>query len=233
MRTIPSGKNFPLRRFLGVSEAPRASAYRLIVTVGPAQIFGPVERKVLPGKQSLRGTGYFENEWDFWLYPQIPEPPRPSAACPPSNAPEVLVTRSWEEAEKRLRAGGRVLFVPRNSDLDWTSPPLDTVPVFWNRLMGPAWGRMLGLWIDRPLTETRSRTLDGFVTGETFDWQWAELVRNVRAVNLDRLPPLLAPTVWAIDDWNRNYKLGVIFECSVGDGRLLVSADHVANVQTR
>ena len=30
--------------------------------------------------------------------------------------------------------------------------------------------------------------------------------------------------VWAIDDWNRNYKLGVIFECAVGDGKLLVSA---------
>ena len=28
----------------------------------------------------------------------------------------------------------------------------------------------------------------------------------------------------AIDDWNRNYKLGVMFECAVGDGRLFVSA---------
>jgi len=46
---------------------------------------------------------------------------------------------------------------------------------------------------------------------------------HVRAVNLDRLTPELEPIVWAIDDWNRNYKLGVIFECSVGDGRLLMS----------
>ncbi len=34
----------------------------------------------------------------------------------------------------------------------------------------------------------------------------------------------LEPVVWAIDDWNRNYKLGLIFECAVGDGKLLVSA---------
>jgi hypothetical protein len=34
----------------------------------------------------------------------------------------------------------------------------------------------------------------------------------------------LDPVVWAIDDWNRNYKLGVIFEGAVGDGKLLVSA---------
>src|SRR6185295_20238226 len=47
---------------------------------------------------------------------------------------------------------------------------------------------------------------------------------NVRAINLDHLPTDLEPVVWAIDDWNRNYKLGVIFEGTVGDGKLLVSA---------
>ena len=54
------------------------------------------------------------------------------------------------------------------------------------------------------------------------------IISNVRAVNLDRLPAELEPVVWAIDDWNRNYKLGVIFECAVGDGRLLVSAIDVS-----
>ena len=37
-------------------------------------------------------------------------------------------------------------------------------------------------------------------------------------------PRELKPIVWAIDDWNRNWKLGVIFECNVGAGKLLVSA---------
>jgi len=35
--------------------------------------------------------------------------------------------------------------------------------------------------------------------------------------------------VWAIDDWNRNYKLGLLFEVGVGDGRLLISAFDVEN----
>ncbi|MES2920562.1 MAG: hypothetical protein V4819_03395 [Verrucomicrobiota bacterium] len=34
----------------------------------------------------------------------------------------------------------------------------------------------------------------------------------------------MRPIVSAIDDWNRNWRLGVIFECRVGKGRLLVSA---------
>jgi hypothetical protein len=63
-----------------------------------------------------------------------------------------------------------------------------------------------------------------FPTGTSFDWQWAQILGNARAINLDNMPVALEPTVWAIDDWNRNYKLGLIFECAVGEGKLLVSA---------
>jgi len=70
--------------------------------------------------------------------------------------------------------------------------------------------------------------LGDFPSDSHFDWQWAPLMNNVRAINLDRLPELLKPAVWAIDDWNRNYKLGVIFECAVGHGKLMVSAIDVS-----
>ena len=79
------------------------------------------------------------------------------------------------------------------------------------------------------LEETKSQALIAFPTASHFDWQWADIIQNVRAVNLDSLPAELEPVVWAIDDWNRNYKLGVIFELAVGDGRLLVSAFDVTN----
>jgi hypothetical protein len=91
------------------------------------------------------------------------------------------------------------------------------VPIFWNALMGPTWSRMLGLWCD-----TNSPALAGFPTAANCDWQWSELVHNARAVNLDHLPRDLTPIVSAIDDWNRNDKLGVIFEAKVGAGKLLI-----------
>lgn len=188
-RTIPLGKNTPLGR----------------VTVDLAKLAAPRQYKLVVG---IKGTAA-KNDWNFWLEP-------PDSDVDP--APGVLVTRSWDEAETKLAEGGKVLYVPRRADLDWTSPPLDDVPVFWNRLMGPAWGRMLGL-----LNDTRHPALAAFPTEANFDWQWAEIVRGARAVNLDRLPRALEPIVWAIDDWNRNYKLGLIFECRVGRGRLLVS----------
>jgi len=78
---------------------------------------------------------------------------------------------------------------------------------------------MLGLWCD-----TNHPALAGFPTEPNCDWQWTQIVRGVRPVNLDKLPRGLQPIVSAIDDWNRNWKLGAIFEAKVGAGRLLVSS---------
>jgi beta-galactosidase len=181
----------------------------------------PLGRIVVPAEKlaALTATGQYKlvvgladtdiaNDWDFWLYPKAGT----------SGAAGVLVTHSWPEAEGRLAEGGTVLYLPRKADLDWTSPPLADVPVFWNRLMNPGWSRMLGLWIDRD-----HPALAGFPTTDHFDWQWAELAAGSRAMNLDRLPRGLQPIVQPIDDWNRNYKLGALFEARVGPGRLMIS----------
>ena len=56
-------------------------------------------------------------------------------------------------------------------------------------------------------------------------------MNNVRSVNLSQAPRSLRPIVSAIDDWNRNWRLGVIFECNVGPGRLLVSAINLDNAR--
>ncbi len=151
----------------------------------------------------------FANDWNFWLYPSN-QPPAPSHA-------NFLATSSPAEAEQALAQGKKVLFTPRLADLSWWSPPLARVPIFWNALMGPTWSRILGLWCD-----TNSPALAEFPTDANCDWQWTDIIRNSRAVNLDGLPHNLKPIVSAIDDWNRNYKLGVIFEARVGNGKLLV-----------
>jgi hypothetical protein len=181
--------------------------------VSVAKIHARLEGLAGPGayvlEAGVRGAaGAFTNRWNIWVYP------RPASNAEPAD---VFVTSSWDEAEPKLAAGGTVLFLPRNADLDWTSPPLAEVPVFWNRLMNPAWGRMLGLWCD-----TNNPALAGFPTEPNCDWQWTQIIRGVRAVNLDRLPRGLQPIVQAIDDWNRNWKLGLVFECKVGSGKLMV-----------
>jgi hypothetical protein len=168
-----------------------------------------------PGKYTLavflQDTA-ISNTWTFWLYPET------ISDVTPTN---VLMTSSPEAAKKALADGGKVLFTPRLADLSWWSPPLARVPIFWNALMGPTWSRMLGLWCD-----TNSPALATFPTDANCDWQWTEIIGKSRAINLGQLPRDLKPIVSAIDDWNRNYKLGVIFEARVGKGKLLVcSAD--------
>lgn len=240
-RTIPIGKNISLGKIMvDLAKFGPWSNPNLVVTVGPESLFSPIARDIIPGPKAIKGVTYFQNEWNFWVYPagdpeeyfaRHLETAVEATDCPPARDQNVLVTSSWDEAEQRLAAGGRVLFLANNSNLSWHSPPLDSVPIFWNRLMSPSWSRMLGLWIDRAdISKGKSHTFDWFPTDSYFDWQWAEIIQNVRAVNLDNMPAELEPVAWAIDDWNRNYKLGVVFELAIGsDGKLLVSAFDVSN----
>ncbi len=197
-REIPRGKNIPLGQISAeLANLPAPAAYKLVV--------------------GLADTGA-ENDWGFWVYPAKIDPAVPS---------DVLVTSTWPEAEARLEAGGKVLFVPTPRDFDPSkSPTMKRTPVFWNIQMTvrpprnptPQFDGMLGL-----LCDPRHPALAGFPTEPNCDWQWTPLIAGVRSVNLTGAPRDLRPIVATIDDWNRNWRLGVIFECAVGRGRLLVS----------
>jgi hypothetical protein len=205
-KDIPIGKNIPLGK----------------VSVDLSRLAAPRQYQLAVG---LRNTAV-KNTWAFWLYPTntLGLAPGSAGVSPPVEPPDVLVTSSWAEAERRLDAGGKVLFQPRTADLDWTCPPLENLPIFWNRLMNPGWARMLGLWCD-----AKHPALAEFPTEASGDWQWMQLVRGARGFNLGHFPMDLQPIVQVIDDWNRNWKLGAIFECRVGQGRLIVSVFDLTN----
>ena len=188
-QTINIGKNIPLGKI------------QLALAALPA----PQAYRLVVG---LRGSSV-QNDWNIWLYP----------AAATQDPAGVLVTHSWAAAEARLAKGGKVLFLPLAADLDWSGPPLDAVPVFWNRLMNPQWGRMLGVWVD-----SQHPALAQFPTDRFNDWQWNELVKGTRTINLDHLPPALQPIVQPIDDWNRNFKLGLLVEAKVGNGKLITAS---------
>ncbi len=76
------------------------------------------------------------------------------------------------------------------------------------------------------LCNPKHPALARFPTDFFQDWQWEEIVTNAQAMVLDTLPEELRPIVQPIDDWNTNRKLGLVWECRVGTGKLLVcSAD--------
>jgi beta-galactosidase len=178
------------------------------VTVDLSKVPAPREYRLVVG---LTGTKV-ENDWNLWLYP-TPAPVNPQAAG-------VFETDDWNGALDYLSKGGKVLYEPGANNLNASvNPGLDNVPVFWNRQMNPNVSAMLGLWCN-----TAHPALAEFPTEGYCDWQWADMVRGVHAINLGGVPAGLKPIVSAVDDWNRNWKLGVIFEAKVGPGRLMVSA---------
>ena len=82
---------------------------------------------------------------------------------------------------------------------------------------------MLGMTV-----ESGHPALAQFPTEAFGDWQWIDLVGRSRAINLAGLPGNLQPIVQPVDDWNRNWKLGMLFEASVGTGKLVVCSIDIA-----
>jgi hypothetical protein len=224
-RDIPIGKNIPLGKVSAdLSKLTAPAAYRLIVSVGDGVRSLKSSETQMSVPPHVGSYKTFENDWNFWLYPAHVDTNTPS---------DVLVTHNWSESATRLAAGGKVLFMPGAGDLDPARcPPMKNIPVFWNTQMTvrppanptPKFDAMLGL-----LCDIKHPALAEFPTEENCDWQWIQLVDNVRSVNLANAPASLRPIVSAIDDWNRNWRLSVIFECNVGPGRLLVSAINLDN----
>jgi len=65
--------------------------------------------------------------------------------------------------------------------------------------------------------------LKDFPTNYHSDWQWWDAMSHSNAIRLDAVADKLQPIVRVIDDWVTAQPLGLIFECQVGKGKLLVS----------
>jgi hypothetical protein len=178
------------------------------ITLDLAQLAAPAKYQLIVG---LKNTP-FENDWNLWVYPAKPAIEAPA---------EVLVTNLFNDAVlAHLDAGGKVLLLTPKLAVE--HPKGSFTPIFWNRYMFNSQScQTLGL-----LCDPEHPALRGFPTDFHSDWQWEEIVTHSRAVVMDSLPKKLRPIVQVIDDWNTNRKLGLVFECRVGKGRLLVcSAD--------
>ncbi len=186
------------------------------IEVNLGQFDTPQAGKLVVG---LKGTP-FENDWNVWIYP---------ARLGAEGPKDVLITPALDsEALARLDAGGRVLLLPPR--LSRQHPRLGFEPIFWNRYMFNTQGRQtLGL-----VCNPRHPALAKFPTEFFQDWQWDEIVSRAEGMVLDTLPRELRPIVQVIDDWNTNRRLGLIWECRVGNGRLLVcSADLSKDLEKR
>jgi hypothetical protein len=156
---------------------------------------------------SLNGTKYM-NDWDIWVYPtnKVLE-----------SAASVAICDKWDSAKQMLAKGKTVVFFA-NKTYTSASIPGRFLPVFWSPVWFPTQRpNTMGLLCDpgHPFFEK-------FPTEFYSNWQWYHLMENSRLFKLDDAPPSFHPIVQVIDNFERNCRLGVVFEAKVGNGKLLV-----------
>ncbi len=134
-----------------------------------------------------------------------------------------------EEAVALLERGENVLLMPKPGGLSpahtvegtyctdfWCYPMFRSISESMNK---PVPVGTLGLLID----ETHP-ALAAFPSESHSTYPWWSIVMHSRSFILDGMPKELQPIVQTIDNFERNHKLGLLFECRVGEGSLLVCA---------
>jgi hypothetical protein len=156
---------------------------------------------------ALKGTP-FANDWDIWVYPPNAEITAPA---------DVVVARRWDEANKALAEGRKVLLLTVTVN-PAMSRPGKFLPVFWSSVWFPnRQPSTMGI-----LCDPKHPALAQFPTEFYSNWQWYDLIQNSRTMILDATPATFRPIVQVMDTFERNGKLGNLFEARVGKGSLLV-----------
>lgn len=155
----------------------------------------------------------FENSWSIFVYP---------ASLPVVNE-SVLVTQQLDEkALQTLNNGGKVLLTIKKGSIkpeNGGNVEVGFSSIFWNT----AWTKgqpphTLGI-----LCDPKHPALKSFPTEYHSNWQWWDGMSHSNAIRLDAVAPGIQPIVRIIDDWVTARPLGLLFECKVGKGKLLVS----------
>lgn len=194
------------------------------VAIGSNQKMGDIKYSLFSIKQAgkftltvfLDRTDY-RNKWDIWVYPkELSE-----------NTGEVLYTRSFDEAEEALKSGKTVLLNPAIDDLNGLEGKF--VQVFWSPVHFPNQPGTMGI-----LCDPAHPALKDFPTEMHSNWQWWDICKSGKTMILDSLDSKISPVVRMIDNFYKNRNLGLIFEATVGAGKLLIcSADLSSNLNER
>ncbi|MCF0199305.1 MAG: glycoside hydrolase [Bacteroidaceae bacterium] len=206
----------PLRWTLGteqgevMAEAPQGTVRQVATVEVPLRSFGPASLLTL-----TLSTGPYQNSYRLWVYDD-------------ADVPSIALEADSLSAavEQALLAGGTVLLCPRHADIEGQSVGGLFTPDYWNYAMfksisennrRPVSPGTLGLLMDpeHPL-------FDSFPTEGRSDWQWWSVALHSRPLVLNALPRDYLPLVQAVDNVERNHKLGILMEFRVGQGRLLL-----------
>lgn len=173
---------------------------------------------------SMKANGKLvQNTWPLWIFDSSKLKPvsTPDESKAESDTHEaVFITSDRFHAETLLNEGKCVLFELPYEDTSYDCPPVRFNPSFWNSQMGPTWARGMGMIIQNAHSAFAS-----FPTTADGGWQWQSLIENARGLRVEKLGcDCITNLVQPIDEWNRNDKMSLLFECQVGTARLMMTS---------
>jgi len=173
----------------------------------------------------LRESGY-SNAYPIWGYPE------PELEI---KSDHILIINELDQRTlENLNQGGKVLYFPDHDAVKHHSVGGLFPPDFWN------YGMFKGISErnDKPvspgtmgiLTDPGHPVFRAFPTDFHTNWQWFPIIKASRPLILDKTAADYRPIVQVIDNPERNHKLGLIFECKVGEGKLLVCMSRLNDI---
>ena len=164
------------------------------------------------------------NAYTLWQFPDVPDVRMESDS--------VCITHDVDAACKALAEGERVLLLPKslaNAVKGFYCSDFWCYPMF--RSISESMGKevpvgTLGLCIRNDHPAVKDFGAERWSTP-----QWYDIVSHADLAILDGTP--VQPIVQMIDNFERNHKLGMLFECTVGKGRLLVCTARLDEVMER
>ncbi|MEO2203526.1 glycoside hydrolase family 2 TIM barrel-domain containing protein [Paenibacillus pabuli] len=168
-------------------------------------------------KLSISNTDIYKS-YNIWIYPEQED--RQFAGAP-------VYKTLTEAALQRLEEGGSVLLLAAPDQVSnaieglyssdfWCYPMFRSISESMNK---PVPVGTLGL-----LIQNEHPALQHFPSEMHSTYPWWNIVTHSRSIILDDLPADVQPIVQTIDNFERNHKLGLLFECKVGKGKVLVGA---------
>ena len=163
----------------------------------------------------VEGTAY-HNTYDLWVYP--------FGVDLSKLEQQVIVTNELTaRIAQQLEKGKRVLLMPDSSKLCvgglfqtdyWNYRMFKTISENNKKTVSPG---TLGI-----LTNPQHPIFRSFPTEMHTNWQWFPIIKASHPFILDNTGKDYRPIVQVIDNIERNHKLGLVFEFTIGKGKLLV-----------
>lgn len=184
---------------------------------------------------TVPGTA-MKNTYELYSYPQKKSSLNINAVsniC--ENGTHLFLTQDFEEANMLLQQGKRVLYLPNEvkESLEgfyctdfWCYPMFRDICEWMKK---PVAVGTMGLFI-----QTEHPALKEFPTHKYSTPQWYQLVTHADCAILDdATDKTYRPIVQMVDNFERNHKLGILFEGRAGAGKLMICTSRLSEIAGR